>query len=213
VGLDRATSGASKIVKDAYLAETGRHLRDDIHGPVYGWGNVIASAGLFVQALCQHMQLARFLDHRSTMSARLINDALFPLTSETRLVVLMTAIETLWPAPQKSGSISLLANALETHLLSLGGDDGDREEVRKGIERIRTKSIGANCQDRIGGLLGPDRAAEFRRLYNARSRFAHDGSGRTLLHAEGDLADRLALDTLLAELRDRAGKMKVPAAC
>jgi hypothetical protein len=217
VGQDRATTSFSQVIKDTSFRETGVLWRDDIFGlDVFDDVEVAvlsanlelkasADPGTFVRSFGELASLVPFMDERSRTSAQLINDALFPLTPETRLVVLMTAIESLWPSPKRSETVCALANALLLHLDSLESSETDKEDVRGRIAKIQTSSIGSLCRENISRLLGPERAKEFRQLYQARSRFAHDGKGRAVLHAEGDLAQRLALDTLLAELRSRAG--------
>jgi hypothetical protein len=147
--------------------------------------------------------LAEFMDNRSRVSAQLINDALFTLTPETRLIILMTAIESLWSRPRRSSSIAEIADALLVYLKTINGNKDDKEDVAKRIHEIRTQSIRTTCKVKIGNLLGSDRANEFEDLYKIRSGFVHEGKGRAMLRSEGDVAQRLALDVLIAELRCR----------
>ena len=219
IGRDRPTTSFSQAIKDENFKETGVLWRDDVFGldvfedvefivlSAKGELKVSANPDMFIQSTAELMSLVPFMDERSRASAQLINDGLFPLTPETRLVILITAIESLWPSPKRSEAICALTDAMSLHLESLEGSEADKEDVRRSFARIQTNSIGTLCRENISRLLGPERAREFKRLYQARSRFAHDGKGRAALHAEGDLAQRLALDTLLAELRSRAGKL------
>ena len=115
----------------------------------------------------------------------------------------MAAIESLWESPKRKTSIVALADALLTHLSILEGDESDKADVAKRVAVIRVESIIRACHDRITALLGEERAADFGKLYNDRSRFAHHGAGRSMLQAEGDIAQRLTVDVLIAELQRR----------
>ena len=215
VGIDRATSSLTKFVKDNFAAKSGLLLRDDIFGLdvfedveakiLQGQLKILAPANLeyFLKAIQDLAPLAMFMDDRSRVSAQLINDALFSLTPETRLLILMTSIESLWDRPRRSESIVALASALSICLHTLSGSADDKEDVAKRVDDIRVQSISRMCKDKITDLLGVDRAKEFAYLYAVRSGFVHDGKGRAQLHSEGDLAQRLAFDVLIAELRNR----------
>ncbi len=214
VGFGHALSGFSRDIK-AKLAEQGIVMRDDIFGlDVFKDVEVcipqsqmnltgLIDPDYFLRSVRDLATLAALMDDRSRMSARLINDALFPLTTEARLIILMTAIESLWESPKRKASIVALADTLLAHLGILEGDKSDKADVAKRVEGIRVESIVRACRDRIKALLGEERAAEFGTLYNVRSRFAHHGAGRSMLHAEGDMAQKLAFDVLIAELQRR----------
>lgn len=219
VGQDHATTRTAQFIKDACFQETGAQYRDDVFGlDVFedvetrvfrASGNMTVSANpdVFFDALQESAGLALCMDERSRLSAQLINDALFPLTPETRLLVLMTAIESLWPSPKRSDSIRNLTDAILPYLDTLEGAESDKEDVRTKIIAIQTNSVGTLCRQNITRLLGLNRANEFRKLYQARSRFTHDGKGRSVLQVEGDIAQHLAFDVLLAELRSRVEKL------
>ncbi len=214
VGMDRATSSVAQFIKDG-SAEDGILLRDDIFGldvfedvearvlQMKMELSAPASPDDLLNSIRDLTPLAAFMDSRSRVSAQLINDALFPLTPESRLLILMTAIESLWERPKRSASIAALTDALLAHLNTMNGSADDKDDVAKRVNDIRVQSISRMCKGKITDLLGKDRAKEFENLYEARSGFAHDGKGRAMLHSEGDVAQRLAFDVLLAELRDR----------
>lgn len=214
VGFDHALSGSSQNIK-AKLAEQGIVLRDDIFGLdvfedvevciLQSQANLtgLVDPDYFLRFMRDLATLAAFMDDRSRMSVRLINDALFPLTTEVRLIILMTAIESLWESPKRKASVVALVDALLAHLGILEGDKSDKADVAKRIADIRVESISRTCRDRITALLGEERAAEFGKLYNIRSRFAHHGAGRSMLHAESHMAQKLAFDVLVAELQRR----------
>ena len=87
------------------------------------------------------------MDARSRMYARLINDVLFPLSTETRLIILMTAVEALWESLKRKSSIVALADALLAHLDALEGDEDDKADVAKRVANIRVESISRMCRD------------------------------------------------------------------
>jgi hypothetical protein len=87
------------------------------------------------------------------MYARLINDALFPLTTETRLIILMTAVKALWESLKRKSSIVALADALLAHLDALEGDEDDKADVAKRVANIRVESISRMCRDKIAACL------------------------------------------------------------
>lgn len=214
VGIGHPSTGFSQEIK-AKLVEQGFMLRGDIFGlDVFEDVEVCilqsqldltvpANPNHFLRSVRNFATLAAFMDARSRMYARLINDALFPLTTETRLIILMTAVEALWESLKRKSSIVALADALLAHLDALEGDEDDKADVEKRVANIRVESISRMCRDKIAALLAEGRAAEFDKLYNARSRFAHHRARRSMLHTEGDIAQKLAFDVLIAELQKR----------
>ena len=68
-----------------------------------------------------------------------------------------------------------------------------RFESRRPNQPVRLKqSIGEACRERVRVLLGAEREAEFKELYDARSKLVHEGGGR------GENAQNAAKALLLA---------------
>ena len=140
------------------------------------------------------------LTDRQKNCANLINDARFATQPEARLVLAVSAVETLCEQPlhcaQVVAVVSALIDALDRHQL----DENDHNSLRGRLQDLKEFSVGQaySAKFRQLGLLGE--LKDFRTLYDRRSNLVHDGIGTGDLGREASLALDLAAVVFAAEL-------------
>jgi hypothetical protein len=149
------------------------------------------------------MPFTAFMDDQLRLSAQLINDASFPLSSEARLLVLITSIEVIWKRPPATPTLLALINSSRGFVNDTDATSQDKFDVNAHLQNLITQSIRQTCRQNITRLLGTNRADEYLLLNRRRGAFTHSGVGRSDLVAEGNQAYQLANDVLQAELRSR----------
>jgi hypothetical protein len=112
--MDRPTSRFSTELKEQIEKAHCVAIRDDVHGldvfedievrifRVDAEGIVQASLDMFIDSIRDLLPLAVHMDEKERLCCQLINDSLFPATSEATLIVVMTAIEILCGTPHRT---------------------------------------------------------------------------------------------------------------
>lgn len=139
------------------------------------------------------------LSDEQLISAELINDSFFELSTEARFILRVSAIETLCKQGGRSSGVKKIIGDL---LKGLDEGTPEGKEVAQILRQGKTESIGRACRSKIRKLLGKDAESEFDHLYPFRSKFLHEGVGRGALSDEADKALKLAIALLLHDLDD-----------
>src|SRR5687767_1870055 len=111
----------------------------------------------------------------------LINDSLFPMSTDAQFVIRISAVEALCGQDSRDTSVCNLAQQLIARLTELSGADDAKETIRRQLIYVQKQSIRAAYMAQFRSLLGDAKARDFDALYKIRSSFVHEGKGRGAL--------------------------------
>ena len=120
----------------------------------------------------------------------------------------VSAIEALCPQADQTDAFRGIVDEV---LASIPRDapDPDRDQIKQALKRVAAKqSVRSAYRSKIKRLLGDDKNKKFDALYDRRSKFLHDGSGRGTLDDAADAALEIGLELLFADIAQSAAQAK-----
>lgn len=214
VGLDRSTIRFSDEVHDAVRTESGRELRPEVHGLMVYEKDTVTIVGIDAQGsstiktqaleerLSEWIHCAGTLTERQRRGAALINDSIFVSQPESRFILLISAVEALCDQAVRETEYRDAIEALEMRLAELTLDKMIRGAIKQTLANAKRESLRQSYMMKFRALRSAGDAKAFDELYGLRSNFVHDGVGRGALNEAADKALQLAVDLLVAELRN-----------
>lgn len=206
-GLNKAKSQTADQLKQLAKEKAGFSLRDEIHGiDIFEDEHVrhlrieISASALmntddFIEHLGGSLGFSP-LDKVTRTGAELINDSYFPMPSEARFILRISAIEAMSPQSKRDGqTLDLLAN-LDAQAMSSGKNERVITDVRSVLREAKRQSVRQACLQNIRKHLTDDDIKTFDKLYTLRSKYVHDGLGRGELSLEAEQARDLSVRLL-----------------
>ena len=214
-GRDVVTSGLFDGFRSQLEEKEGARIRNNIHGldifeedldrptkfvTINATGTVTMGTKAFAEVMASIQGQPLVLSDRQLVSMELINDSLFPASTDAQFLTRVSAIEVLCergkrPPAQVAALISLAASLDGCELST-----DERKALRQFVLNGQNESISDACRNRVGVLLGADKVDVINRIYKARSRLVHSGEGRGQTAEIAGEALSLATDLLKAEL-------------
>jgi hypothetical protein len=132
------------------------------------------------------------------IAAELLNDSLFRMTPEASFLLRISAVEALCPQAEQTGAFKTVVDGV---LASIPEKASDRDQIVQALKNLRARrSVRSSCKSKVKQLIGDKKADTFDDLYEQRSKFVHDGSGRGTLGPAADAALEIGLALLLADI-------------
>jgi hypothetical protein len=214
VGKDRATSGASKFVKDQ-AAAGGYRLLNDVHGlcvfeedlPVRvlsmrGQGQVLTPPSRVLDEWIRQYKAGPSLSDKETLALELYSVAHAEPFVRAKFLTLISVVEVLAPVQTRSADVGSVVKKLIVLAHEAKLTTADTNSLVGGINNLKTESIGRSCRAYIEQRLGEATAREFAHLYGVRSKITHSGD----VPADTDLVAELTkLESIVAALLERVG--------
>jgi len=214
-GHDATTSGMFKAARAEAEEHAGCRIRDNVHGldvfeedpvmptkflSISATGTVTEGTDLFARTMGSVNEAARTLSNRQLVAMELLNDSMFPASTDSQFLTRVSAMEVLCERGHRTdeevAALTSLAASLKDLKLSAAAHDSLRQHILGG----KKESIADACRRRIRDLLGPDKVKLMERIYKARSRLVHAGDGRGQTSEISGEALSLATDLLRTEI-------------
>ncbi|HUO97738.1 MAG TPA: hypothetical protein VMU01_03680, partial [Rhizomicrobium sp.] len=193
----------SRAARDEFEKVSGQRLISEYHGlttyedgtaaivGITASGKVVVSLRDFEGLLAPWLKSPPALTVRQRNSATLLNDSFFLPSSEGQFILRISAVEALCDQtlanPERQAVVDQLQHVLGT--IACSGDT--RLVVEERLRDLSRKSVTQAYLTKFRSLLGNAEADAFKKLYDLRSKFVHDGSGRGQLG--GPAAEALEL--------------------
>lgn len=201
VGIDlgdgKIRGGFTDYGKKLLESRVGGPVRNDIHGiDVYPYQDNLSFVSIqpklllgkssqhFIHMIASGFQNPIHLTEKQIVAAELYCSSFFDVSLRSRLVTLMSAVETLLQLRERSPEAAKLVAKLDRAVLESGIDDETINSIRGSLQWLRKESIRQSGRSLSKQLL-PDReylgrpAFEFFLLcYDPRSQIVHNGSAR-----------------------------------
>ncbi len=174
--------------------EHGVPFRNDIHGiDIYQevanlrfihvdvQGQARKDAKHFAELFSQEFNKERTVTEKQLLATELYGSSWFDITSRSRFITLITAVEALLKAEKKADDAIQLIDAFMSTIERSALDDDLKKSLKSSIERLRYQSIGQAGRMLAERLLptatfnGKPAASFFSHCYNVRSTIVHEG--------------------------------------
>ncbi len=208
---DNVRSGLSDEIKRSIKDQFATIIRDEVHGiDIFEEGDVRhfrvtahATVQMDLSQFSKHVAEAGTLPDLTPITRtglELLNDSLFPMPDEARLLLRISAIEALCEQTERPQPVQDLINkllgAVHSHT-----DSSAADAMNKVLNEARRQSVRQACLSKIRMRLGDEAAKDFDQLYALRSQYVHEGRGRGSLSAPAAEAWQIAKALLLAEIK------------
>jgi hypothetical protein len=194
------------------IAKTGATLREEVDGldvyedlntmflAIEGHAIVSGSPEDVSDLINDAATHARALMEQQRITAELLNDSLFAVSTDASFLLRISAIEALCQqAPASAACVTLAAHLRDA--IPTDVPKKEREDMEHLLNRYaKLESVRSAYMSKFRRLLGKPKAKEFEELYNLRSKFLHEGLGRGNLLEPANAALNLAQELLLADL-------------
>ena len=210
VGIDfgdrKQRSGVTKAGLAMLQKQRGCPLRNDIHGiDVYEhvknlrFVNVRAEATVskaplkLIDTFRREYLRSRYPTERQVLASEIYASSFFDVSSRSRFITLVTAVEALLEPLKRSDKVEALVEELQATTQKSKIDEPTRESMIGSLERLRHQSIRQAGRTLAGRLIpnelfdGQSSADFFTRCYDLRSQILHRGK------IEDELVDMLDL--------------------
>lgn len=226
LGIDFGDGRQRNFVTEAYLAilqeERGSPFRNDMHGiDVYEHVenlmfvsvNAKGTAGKHPPNLIGTFQReypnSPHLPEKLVLACELYASSFFDMSSRSRFITLVTAVEALLEQPERSDEAKALVEEFKTKTLQSTVDEPTKASIIGSLEWLRYQSIGQAGRELAYSLL-PDQSFDgqssvdfFKRCYERRSQILHSGEisdGREDISHLANVTETFVNGLLLAEL-------------
>jgi hypothetical protein len=147
---------------------------------------------------------ATSLTANQRVAAELLNDSFFKMSPEASFLLRVSAIEALCPQPDQTDAFKTMVDGVLTSL-PRDAPSSDRGQIERALKGLAARqSVRSAYTSKIKQLIGDDKAKKFDALYERRSNFLHNGSGRGTLGDAADAALEIGLELLLADIAQSA---------
>jgi hypothetical protein len=147
---------------------------------------------------------AASLTANQRVAAELLNDSLFKMSPEASFLLRFSAVEALCPQGAQTDAFRKIVDSVRGSIPK-GTANLDRDQIEEALKRVAARqSVRSVYMAKIKQLIDDDKAKKFDALYNRRSKFLHDGTGRGTLGDAADAALEIGLELLLADIAQSA---------
>ncbi len=214
-GRDRATSGFSAAIQDAWMELNGQQLRDIVHGlDVYaddppvthpegsGSASVFFPVEGFPEKLAVEFATAKPLSTKLSLGLELYNLGHFEPATKARFLNLVTIIEVLAERERREQPIRDQLDSYIQEVRNSGLLDRQKDSLVSGLGNLKLESISAAGRRLVAQNLGDEDSTYFSECYSARSELLHEGkTARPQVNDWGRLDD-IVRGVLLRMLRN-----------
>lgn len=126
------------------------------------------------------------------------------MSPEASFLLRISAVEALSPQGDQTEAFRATVDSV---IASIPKDaqSSDREEIKQALKRLAARqSVRSAYMSKIRQLLDDEKAKKFEALYDQRSKFLHDGSGRGTLGNAAEAVLEIGMDPLLADIAQSA---------
>jgi hypothetical protein len=228
VGVDFGGGPPRGIVTDAGLAElqrqSGLRLRNDVHGidvyeaqpePRFVHLTADAVAGKnpenLIRTLNDRFQNGTLPTAKQTLASEIYTGSFFDVSSRSRFITLVTAVEALLQLGDRPEPVQMLVNDLVDRVRGSNLEHETIQSIVSNLKWLKKNSIRGSGQKLAASLLeghnydGRNAAEFFKYAYDLRSQIVHDGRAKDAsinMLAIANAMETFVSDLLLASLRN-----------
>ena len=156
------------------------------------------------EIMCAALDSVTSLTANQRVAAELLNDSLFKMSPEASFLLRVSAAEALCPQADQTDAFRTIVDGVQTSIPK-DTPSSDRDQIEQTLKRLAVRqSVRSVYKSKIKQLIGDDKAKKFEALYDQRSKFLHDGSGRGTLGDAADAALEIGMELLLADIAQSA---------